>query len=89
MTNDLLLVDLHASPKSDVPLDLIGFRFGAWVIPRGVLVNLAVDDNVVITRFTLPWTDRVRFAWLKVLLVDCVGREVLVAFHFDSCIALS
>ena len=82
-------LDLHASPESDVPFDFISRWFGAWVVPGRVFVYLPVDDQVVITRFTFPGTDRVRVAWLKVLPVDCVGREVLVAFHFDSCIALS
>src|ERR1700741_5504579 len=74
------LFDLQAFPKRDVIFDVLSGIFRVRVIPCRVFVHFSVDDDVVITRRTLPTADSVGVARLKVFFVDRVRREIVIAF---------
>src|ERR1017187_10287287 len=44
--------------------------------------------DIVVTRRTLPWTDRSLAAGLEVFAMKSVGWEVFVAFHYHDIVAL-
>lgn len=48
-----LRYDLHPMPEGDVILDLARGFLGLRVIPRRLAVDLAVDHDIVITRYAL------------------------------------
>ena len=61
-------------------LDVGGSRFWFGVIPSGVFVFLAIDDNMIIVRGAFPRAGAGVIAGLKKVTVNRFGREVMVVF---------
>jgi hypothetical protein len=72
-------------PKGDAVLDLRGGRFRLRVIPRSIAIELAVNDDIVVTRLTLPGTHRVTVAWLQIFAADRIAGKVMITLD-DNCI---
>ena len=69
------LSHLDASPERNVTLNLVRIGFSRRVIPRGILVHLPLDNDVVVTRFAFPSADRVGMTPVKELFVNGIGRK--------------
>src|SRR5262245_34830464 len=82
------LFNRHAMPESDITLDVRRGGLDVRVVPRRVLVDLAVHNDVVVARRPLPATHSVRFARAQMLVLDRFGRKVLVAFDRLAGVAL-
>src|SRR5213592_3942265 len=78
---------LDAFPEGDIASDVLGRVLGRWVIPGGVLVDLAVYLHVVVAGLALPRAGRVRCAGLEMLPFDGIRREVVIAFDDDAGLA--
>src|SRR5271167_324244 len=70
---------LDTLPEGEVVLDLSRGVLRGGVVPGGIRNGLSGDVDRLVAGFSLPRTDRVRVASQEVLLVDAVGREVVVA----------
>src|SRR5436190_24012409 len=66
----ILFRNLNSFPKRDVILDLLRLGLYLGVIPCGIGIRFAVDDDVVIARRSFPSAHRVRFTGLKELRPD-------------------
>ena len=83
----LLRSHFHAFPEGDVAFDVFGIGLGFGVIPRGVFVCFAVNDDVVVARRAFPAADGVRRGRLEIGFVNAAFGEVMVAFDDDSFVA--
>src|ERR1043165_4381280 len=81
-------LNLHAAPEGDAVFNLLRRVLRLRVVPRGVFVQLAAHDHVVITRRPLPRADRVRLALAEVFLLNRGGGEVVVTLDHDRLVAL-
>src|SRR5205823_1739166 len=69
-------LDAHAAPERNAAADGSRSRLRLLVAPRGVPVDLTVDDDVVVARDALPRTRRVGGTRAQVLASHRGGREV-------------
>ena len=81
--------DLHALPERHVIFDVGGRGLGLRIIPGGILVGLAVNDDVIVVRDAFPRTDSGVIAWTEAFLPDATGGEILVPFHLFGVTAFS
>src|SRR5579872_2001355 len=79
--------DLDATPEGDAVLDLGRRRLRLGIIPGGVLVLGAVDDDAVIMRRALPWAFAGRGARPQHRRIDRACREVVIAFDDHRVVA--
>src|SRR4051794_21077103 len=84
----LLGVDLDALPEGDAVAHHLGFGLRIGVIPDGVGVHLAVDDERVVARLALPGTGRLMVAERHVLALQRSRGEIVIALHHHGVVAL-
>jgi hypothetical protein len=84
-----LNLNLNTTPEGNIASNIFGGFFGFGVVPGGIAVGLAIDDNVVIAGDAFPAAGGVGAAGLEIVHVDAVGWEVLVAFDDFAAITLS
>ena len=79
-----LALNLDTPPERDAAENLFRRFLRVGVIPRGILIPLAVDEHVVVAGCALPRTECVTVARLQELAPDRVLGKVNVAFDdFD------
>src|SRR5438046_5156819 len=83
------LFNHDAFPKGDAVFDVESRFFRIWIIPGGIFVHIAVDDNVMITCFAFPRTSCVRRVFAEMRAVNRICREVVIAFDNQRLVALS
>src|SRR5678815_5823981 len=82
------LRDRHAFPECNVTLDVVGGGFGRGVIPCRVFIDLAIDDDIVVTGGALPSAHGMRRAVAQKLAFHGIGGKILVAFDGYAALAL-
>jgi len=68
--------------------DLGRCGFGIGIVPGSIFVDLPIDDNIVVARFTFPWASGMRGALLKIFSLNRLRREIVVAFDDYRIVAL-
>src|SRR5262249_25072917 len=86
MTAVSRLPNINTFPECDVTFDGRCGVGGLGVIPCCVFIGFSVDDKRIVIRKALPWTPAGRRARPKILLMDGVRREVVVAFDDDGLV---
>src|ERR1044071_21036 len=84
-----LIPDLYAPPERNVVLDLLGGFFGLGIIPRGILIGVITNSDMIVAGKAFPRAGGVFLALLKVLFFDRIGREVMIPLDHDGLIRLS
>src|SRR5687767_3639926 len=87
-TKNLLLGYFDSFPECHMAFDLLRLGFYFRVVPCGIRVCLAVDDDVVITRGALPSADGVSFTRLEEFGVDRIFRKVVITLDDDRVVAV-
>jgi hypothetical protein len=80
---------LYTPPKRNIILDLPGSLLWGGIVPGGVFVLLAIYLNRIVAGQAFPRAGCVRIAPLKILVLDRIGREVLVPLYDYTGIAFS
>src|SRR5579871_265160 len=65
--------DLNALPESDVAGDVLRGGEGRRVVPRGILIGLTPDRDVVVAGSPLPSADGVGGTFLEMFPLDGIG----------------
>ena len=81
-----LSINLNALPESDPVGDFARGILWFGVIPRGVCVGFAVDDQRMIMRLALPSAHRRRVAALQKVDIDRIAREIVIAVDHHGII---
>jgi hypothetical protein len=79
MTDVSPLPYIHTFPECDVAFDGSRCIRGLGVIPRCIFISIAIDDKRIVICKALPWTAARRHAGPKILRIDGLRREVVVA----------
>lgn len=82
------LLDFDTFPEGDVALDVVRGFLGVRVVPCGVLVLVAIDDDGVVRGNTFPTAGRVSTGVFEELLLDRIRREIVIVFHHDGFVTL-
>ena len=78
--------DSDAVPERDIAREIFAYSFDRafhwlWIVPGTEFVGLSVNDDVVITRLSLPKTGRVVVAIFEVFALDGAWWKIPVAFY--------
>src|SRR3990172_181034 len=80
--------NFYPSPEGHIPFDDLGGFRRPRVIPGGVIIDLLVHIDIVITGHAFPGADGVRFALGKVFAVYRFRWEVMVPFRHDGPVTI-